>query len=221
MSLNWASRGREQLTHLFTYLQTCKYYCSCMNTSQHLQRKERDFSLVVWFVCFESLTSSFIAHCNTTGGPTMRLSRLYRYWYWGQSNSARTNTVSKSVFSASPNSSTLSVAMHGVLMSYRGCTVKEGGGGMQRSLSYRTSPFMTPQISNMLVKMEEYFNHFCGFSIKISTKQNRQQFVVEAPHQNSTFYTLRLDIICCSWYYIHSTFPSNSNPPKKVELGHF
>lgn len=79
----------------------------------------------------------------------MRLSRLYRYWYWGQSNSARTNTVSKSVFSASPNSSTLSVAMYGVLMSYGGRTVKEGGGGMQRSLSYRTSPLMTPNIKHV------------------------------------------------------------------------
>lgn len=169
-----------------------------MNTSQHLQWKEGDSSLVVWFVCFESLTSSFLAHCNTTGGPTMRLSRLYRYSYWGQSNSARTNTVSKSVFSASPNSSTLSVAMHGVLMSYRGHTVKEGGGGMQRSLSYRTSPFMTPQISNMLVKMEEYLIHFCGFSIKINTKHLEQAAVCR----------WRLEINCCSWYYM-------------VALGHF
>lgn len=71
-------------------------------------------------VCLYWLTSCFIAQYSTAGGPMIRLSRLYRWWYWGDSKSARTSTVSKAVFSASANSSTVSVIMHGVLMSWGG-----------------------------------------------------------------------------------------------------
>lgn len=108
-----------------------------------------NYSLVC--VCSYWLTSCFIAQCSTAGGPMIRLSRLYRWWYWGESKSARTKTVSKTVFSASANSSTVSVLMHGMLMSW--------GGDSPLTRTPPRSRTTHRSVWNTLVMLELYLFH--------------------------------------------------------------